>query len=100
MIVTIAAAACAPAPEPTHQTVEYYRANREAREAKVAECANDPGELGKTPDCINAMQAAQLESIGSLRDLPPMGLVPDKKQGSSSARDASGNSPRNGENQR
>lgn len=74
MIITIAAAACAPAPEPTHQTVEYYRANREAREAIVAECANDPGSLGKTPDCINAKQAASIEGIGNLRDLPPLNL--------------------------
>jgi hypothetical protein len=81
MIVTIAAAACAPAPEPTptHQTVEYYRENREAREAKVAECANDPGSLGKTPDCINAKQAAAIEGLGSLRDMKP--LRSSKEQG-------------------
>jgi hypothetical protein len=84
IVVTISSAACAPSPEP-HQTVEYYRANREARETKVAECANDPGALGKTPDCINAKQAAQVEGIGSLRDLPPMGLTKEKQQGNDSS---------------
>lgn len=78
----LAAVACSSPPEPpSHQTVEFYRANKEARQAKVAECANDPGALGKTPDCINAKQAAAIEDIGNLRDLPPMGLLEheDKK---------------------
>lgn len=80
MSATIAATACAPSPEPTHKTVEYYRANKEAREARVAECANDPGALGVTPDCINAKQAAAIEDIGNLRDLPPMGLLKDQQE--------------------
>lgn len=78
IVVTIGAAACAPSPELTHQTVEYYRANREAREARVAECANDPGALGKTPDCINAKQAAAIEGLGSLRDMKPLGLSKER----------------------
>lgn len=73
IVVTIGAVACAPSPEPTHQTVEYYRANRDARDAKLAECANDPGALGQTPDCINARQAARLD-VKSLRDLAPLDL--------------------------
>jgi hypothetical protein len=71
----LAVAACSSPPEPTHKTVEFYRANKDARQAKVAECANDPGALGKTPGCINAKQAAAIEDIGNLRDLPPMGLL-------------------------
>lgn len=94
MIVTIAAAACAPAPEPTHQTVEHYRANREAREAKVAECANDPGGLRNTPDCINAKQAAAIEDIGSLQDLPPMGLLKDGEEGPDQTSSSSSSSRR------
>lgn len=85
IVVAISSAACAPSPDPTHQSVEYYRANREAREAKVTECVNDPGALGKTPDCVNAKLAAQLEDVGSLRDLPPMGLTPDSKRSSDPA---------------
>lgn len=79
IVVTIGSAACAPSPEPTHQTVDYYRTNRDAREAKLAECANDPGALGQTPDCINARQAARLD-VKSLRDLAPLdlpGAAPD-----------------------
>lgn len=73
IVVAIGAAACAPSPEPTHQTVEYYRANKDAREAKLVECGNDPGALGQTPDCINAKQAARMD-VKSLRDLPPLDL--------------------------
>lgn len=98
MIVTITAAACAPAPEPTHQTVDYYRANREAREAKVAECANDPGSLGKTPDCTNAKQAAAIEDIGNLRDLPPMGLLKDADEKSDHSSSSSSSSRGGGTN--
>lgn len=75
IVVTIGSAACTPSPDPTHQTVDYYRANKDARQAMVARCENDPGALGQTPDCINARQAAKLEDRPkSLRDLPPMGL--------------------------
>lgn len=73
IVVTISIAACAPSPNPTHQTVEYYRANPGAREAKLTECANDPGALGQTPDCVNAKQAARMD-VKSLRDLPPLDL--------------------------
>ena len=82
IVVTIGSAACAPSPDTAHQTVDYYVANREAREARVAECANDPGALGQTPDCINARHAARLDSK-SLRDLPPMGLLPDAEKNES-----------------
>lgn len=73
IVVGIGAVACGPSPEPVHQTVEYYRTNREARKAKLAECTNDPGALGQTPDCINARQAARVD-IKSLRDLAPLEL--------------------------
>ncbi len=92
IVVTVTSAACAPSPEPTHQTVEYYQANREVREARVAECVNDPGGLGKTPDCINAKRAAALESVGSLRDLPPMGLLKDAEEGADPTDSSSGSS--------
>lgn len=96
VVITIGSAACAPSPEPTHQTVDYYRANREARETKVAECANDPGALGKTPDCINAKQAAQIEGLGSLRDLKPLGLSKERT-GSNGAPAGSGTEKSSGE---
>lgn len=87
IVVTISSAACAPSPEPTHQTVEYYRTNRDAREAKLAECANDPGALGQTPDCINARQAAR-QDVKSLRDLAPLdlpGATPNEVQDENNA---------------
>jgi hypothetical protein len=84
IVVAISSAACAPSPNPAHQTVEYYRANPQARQTKVAECARDPAVLGKTADCVNAKQAASLEGVGSFRDLPPMGLTPDTRQDDSS----------------
>lgn len=88
IVVTIGSAACAPSPDPTHQTVHYYAKNVEAREARLAECANDPGALGQTPDCINARQAARLD-VKSLRDLPPMGLLSDaEKNGSAPSADS------------
>lgn len=89
--VTISSAACAPSPD-QHRTVEFYRANAEARQTKVAECANDPGALGKTPDCVNARQAAAIEDVGSLRDLPPMGLSPGTAQKDGKRPDAAGSS--------
>jgi hypothetical protein len=88
IVVTIGAAACAPLPDPTHQTVDYYRANREAREAKLAECENDPGALAQTPDCINAKAAARRD-VKTLRDLPPLdlpGATADKAQRESGER--------------
>jgi hypothetical protein len=95
IVVTVGAAACAPSPNPTHQTVDYYRANRDAREAKLAECANDPGTLRNTPDCVNARQAGNLESIGSLRDLPPLQLSTDRNSpGSSKSNDSAAGSLR------
>jgi hypothetical protein len=97
IVVTVGFAACAPPPNPTHETVDYYRANRDAREAKLAECANDPGTLRNTPDCINARQAGSLESIGSLRDLPPLQLSTDRNEsGGSPQKEADGNSQRDG----
>lgn len=40
----------------------------------LADCANDPGSLADHPDCVNAREAAPLDGIGSIRDLPPLGL--------------------------
>ena len=51
----------------------------EEREAKLAACSNDPGGLARTPNCVNARQAARLEGVGSLRDLSALGLPEDAK---------------------
>ena len=61
--------------ESAAHTVAWYLAHTADRRAMVGRCENDPGTLGKTPACVNAMAAAAQAGIGSLRDLPPMGLV-------------------------
>ena len=74
IVVTVTSAACVPSPKAPHQTVDYYRTHPAERMEMLAVCANDPGALGETPDCVNARVAARRADIGSLRDLPPMGL--------------------------
>ena len=39
-------------------SVEYYAEHKDERNAKLHECRNNPGELKKTPNCINAAEAA------------------------------------------
>jgi hypothetical protein len=65
---------CTRAPEEAVRTVEYYRAHDAEREDMLATCGNDPGTLSRAPNCVNAREAARREGIGSLRDLPPLGL--------------------------
>jgi len=71
--VLLALGACTREPE-SAPTVEWFRAHEKERQAVVQECANDPGQLGTTPRCVNALDAEGRESAGSLRDLPPMNL--------------------------
>jgi len=65
-----------PAPVVALHTVAEYRADTQLRQEVFGRCRADPGTLGETPDCINAIEAERLESRGSLRDLPPLGLDP------------------------
>jgi hypothetical protein len=75
VVVLLGAVACSPSsPPPSSLTVDYYRTHAEEREAELARCGNDPGGLGLTPACVNVREAARIEGVGSLRDLPPMGL--------------------------
>jgi PBP1b-binding outer membrane lipoprotein LpoB len=57
--------------DPT-QTVEWYKENTDARQAMMQKCANNPGELRTTPNCINAKQAEQ----AVLMDKLPPGFRP------------------------
>jgi hypothetical protein len=72
----LALAACSPEPPAATHTVADYRANAELRRDTFARCANDPGTLGRTPDCINAREATRLEETRSVRTLPPIELPP------------------------
>ena len=74
--------ACSPQTEKARYTVDQYLANPDAMHATLKECADNPGDLGNHPDCVNVRAAAERQGIGSLRDLPPMGLTsPENEQG-------------------
>lgn len=79
MVVTVCAvAACAPVPEPVSYTVGYFRENAQEREVALRECGENPGQLAATPNCVNAKEAERLEGVGSLRELPPLGLPTER----------------------
>lgn len=73
-IVAACIAGCGRAAPEKPLKVDYYRAHAAERAAKTAECANDPGGVGRSGNCVNAQQADAMERIGSLRKLPPLDL--------------------------
>jgi len=70
---------CSGEADVARHTVEEYRADKTLRQEMFKKCANDPGTLGKTPDCINAQEAERLQGYGSLRNSAPIGLDSTKK---------------------
>lgn len=55
-VAAIAAlASCSPS-GPTHDKA-YYAAHEAERTTQLTACQNDPGGLGKTPNCVNAQAA-------------------------------------------
>ena len=78
-LAALNAAACAPDADVARHTVAEYRADAELRREVFAACANDPGTSGESADCVNAIEAERFESRGSLRDLPPVGLEPNRR---------------------
>jgi hypothetical protein len=40
------------------QTVDWYKTNETARLDVIAKCKDNPGQLAATPNCINAITAA------------------------------------------
>jgi hypothetical protein len=48
---------CSKAPVAEVKTVDWYKAHSAERSAMLKECANNPGEMAKTPNCINAHAA-------------------------------------------
>jgi hypothetical protein len=72
--VTLTTTCCTRQTPAGQHTVAEYRANAALRREEFARCANDPGSLGETPDCINAREASRVEDIGSVRDTPPIHL--------------------------
>jgi predicted homoserine dehydrogenase-like protein len=39
------------------QTVDWYKAHQAERAAVLTKCNNNPGQLGATPNCVNASRA-------------------------------------------
>jgi len=71
----IVAAGCSSASGPA-RTVSYFQAHPKEREALYKRCADDPGTLGKSAECVNVSQAEAIEGIGSFRNLSPMNFPP------------------------
>jgi len=78
VVTAISAAGCAPAPDRARYSVEAYRQDQTLRRQELQRCANDPGTLERSADCVNAREAERAVGVGSLRDLPPLRL-PAKK---------------------
>ncbi|MEQ1582281.1 MAG: EexN family lipoprotein [Steroidobacteraceae bacterium] len=79
-MVMASIAACSPATPESGRTVQDYVADASLRNATVQRCANDPGRLKDTPDCLNAQAAARIEGVGSLRNLPLLPLPPPVRE--------------------
>ena len=60
------------APARATYTVDEYLAKPDLMEAKLRECADNPGELRNNPDCINVKAAAEQHSIGSRKRMEPL----------------------------
>jgi len=54
--------------EATHD-VQYYLDNPDDRAAKIAECANNPGEKEVSPNCVNAREA-DTKAMLSSKEMP------------------------------
>jgi hypothetical protein len=72
IVIGIAVGGCSP--DRARYTLDEYRADANLRHSQMERCKADPGTLEKTPDCINARQAAVQEDRVRLRDVPPIGL--------------------------
>lgn len=70
-VLVLCQAACAPK---AAQTVDYYRAHAEERETQMKKCSGDPAVSRESEACKNARDATGIEGVGSLRNLPSLGL--------------------------
>ena len=66
---------CGPSAGPA-RTVSYFQAHPQEREVVFKHCADDPGTLGKTAECVNAERAEEIAGIGSFSHLAPMQFPP------------------------
>lgn len=54
--------------EKSTKDVRYWYEHNEERMKLLAECRNNPGERGITPNCINAREAQKKRSLGLVPD--------------------------------
>jgi hypothetical protein len=76
------------APQRATYTVDEYLTKPDVMEAKLRECANNPGELRNNPDCVNVKAAAQQSSIGSRKKMEPLKFPTPEQMNASTKRDA------------
>jgi len=58
LIIVYFLTACGSESQEKVMTVDYYKQNTEEQNQQVKKCRNNPGELMKTPNCINAVRAS------------------------------------------
>jgi len=69
-LATLGLSACS-RPVPAHDKA-YFAAHPQERGQALAACRNDPGRLGETPNCVNALQAdADAEHERVFHGAPP-----------------------------
>ena len=47
------------------QSVEWYKAHKPERDVVLAKCRSNPGQIGATPNCINASRAESATTWGA-----------------------------------
>jgi len=72
LTASAAIAACGQREPP--KSVAYYSEHKAERDARVAVCKNNPGELKNDPDCVNAAAAVMKEWSSS--SMPPLTFAP------------------------
>lgn len=50
------------------KTVDWYSEHKEERDRLLRECNNNPGQLRRDPNCVNAMQSMNNDTGGNLED--------------------------------
>jgi len=80
LVVSVAAiAACGQREAP--KSVAYYVEHKAERDARLAVCKNNPGELKSDPDCVNA--SAAVMKAWSSPDMPPITFAQPPASGAS-----------------
>lgn len=86
---TLALASCKEdKPQEVVQTVEWFKEHKAEREAQLAKCKLNPGDLAATPNCVNASRADSSSTWsargGAIKVAPlpaPSSATPAKAEG-------------------